>query len=392
MVEKVLTELDAALTSFDEVMTAEYTPDISINPTYGLTDYRIVQTTANGGSIAEDGGTFRLRTGSTANGSATLETAEHGDYASGLMAIGGLLAFRPAAPTGNEQGTWGFYDDNNGFQYGEDSDGFFVRLRSGGADRDPIRQSGFNADRLDGTGPSRLALDLKKPHIFRMRMSLYGQGPAEMYVLMLDALNRARYVVAHRFGPEDSALIIESWGLPIRADVTNGGDTTSFDLHVGGMHFGVQGRREVKPRTASETVFGKSLSGTTIIPVASFRKKSGSEQINTRVEGFTPVSGDNLQLLVILGGSLTGANFGSLTNISDSETALEVDTAATAISGGNAIFEDVMAGGSVFRVNSPGIVQLGQALPNDVPVTLAARLVSGSGGSGTFTFRAGEDW
>lgn len=380
----------AGATVFDEVVTAEYSPDIAINPTNGLTDYRLIQTTSNGGTIAEDGGTFRLRTGTTANGSAALETAEHGDYNSGSMALAGCLAFASREPTGNEDLTWGYYDDSDGFQVGWDATGYYLRLRSGGVDGSKVRPSSW-LDPLDGTGDSGATLDFLKPTIARLKMALYGEGPCEIEFLMEGANGVPVYVTAYRFWADAGALVIQNWGLPVKADATNGGDTTSIDLHIGGMQFGVIGRRREGGRTATEDVIGKSLSGTTIVPIISFRKKSSSEAVNCLAREFEVESADSLIVYVILGGSLTGASYGSLTDIQDSETALEVDTSATAISGGNAVYKTIHVGGSGNQ-NAVSDEGLRQALPNGVPITLAARLQSGSGGTGTFLFKIRERW
>lgn len=375
-------------TVFDEVSTAEYTPDISINPTYGLTDYRLIID----GDVTEQNGTFRCR----ADGSTTtsyIETAEVGKYNSGSMAGSGILAFLSRDPTGNEEPEWGYFDrdNDNGFVFGHDATSMYVRRYAGGADKGKVRPADW-LDPMDGTGPSGATLNFLKPTICRTRMALYGQGPAEMRVLVEKSDGTAAFVTVYRFWAEEGEMIVTQWGLPIRGIVTNGGDGTTLDLHVGGMQFGIFGRALKKPRTTGETIFNKSLNGTTITPILSFRKKAAFNGVNVRVLGYTPVSADNLQILIIVGGTLTGASFGSLTNVRDGETVLEVDSAATAVTGGDARYEDVFAGGGGNKLESPGPRSLGQALPRDTNITLAARRFSSSGGSGTFTFRAEEDW
>lgn len=380
-------------TLFNELTVAEYTPQIELNSANGISALvrdRVVET--NGGTVTAAGGEIRLRTGTTASGSAMLESSERGRYQPGVEGVPGLGIRRPTAPTGNQEWRAGYYDDNNGFFIGEDATGVFVRLRSGGTDRDKVYQTDWNVDTLDGNGESGLTLDLDKPIIVRFPFTWYFSGPCQVDIVAHeDSSGRPHLVPVHRFYAVDNAPILQQPNLPIRAEVDNGGDETSLDLYVGGRQFAIKGRYDPSRRVTSETVFSASLDGTTIVPVLSFRKKSAQEAKSVKVLGFSVLSADDLQMLLVLGGSLTGASYGSLTNIPAAETAVEVDTSATAISGGTAIYEGLALGG-LFRPALSQGERLLIDLPDDSVISLCARRVSGAGGTVTATLRVEEEW
>lgn len=387
-----------AETAFDEVRVAEFTPLLELDSSNGLSDLRDVQTTANGGTIAAVSGQYRLRTGSTANGSAQLDTAERGRYQPGIEGLPGIGVHRPTAPTGNQSWQAGYFDGNDGFFFGEDATGVYVRLRVGGSDKDKVYQKDWNADTLlandgDKKNPSGLTLDLSKPVILRMPFVWYFGGPIKMSVLLTDPDdgNRPKLVEVHRFGGTAGEPIMEQPKLPVRAVVDNGGDTSSLDLFVGGRQFAVLGRYAPNRRETAEYRFGVSTS-TTVIPLVTFKKKSGDTAKSVKVSGLSVLTDTDSMFEIILGATLTDASFGSIDGIADSETSLEADTSATAISGGQVIDRGLAAGGATGnRSNLSGIRRLGLDIPDDTEVTLAIRTISGTG-TASCVFTLEEEW
>lgn len=380
-------------TMLGESQVAEYSPLIELDSSSGLsTVYRDTVTTTNSGSVSNSNGEHNLSTGTTANSTAQLKTTERGRYMPGIVGLPGIAIRRPTAMTSDQEITWGYYDDTDGIFFGEDSTGIFVRHRHNSTDEDKVYQSNWNVDPLDGTGPSGLTLDLKKVTIFRYPFLWYGGGPAEMIAEVQDSSNKNHNVVVHRFGALEGEPFFSNPKLPIRADVDNGTTTTDVDLFVVGRQFGVLGRYNPNRRVTAEERLGVNTS-TTTIPLVSFRKKNNrqDEAISVKVNGVAISTDTNSLWEIIIGGSLTNESFGSVTRVADSETSLEVDTSATAISGGTAIDKGLAVGGQGSSSSLAGIRGLGLDIPDDTVVTLAIRTVSGTGSAST-AFALEEEW
>lgn len=380
-------------TAFGEVQTAEFYPLIELDSSNGLSVLRDIQTVTGSGSISESQGQYVLSTGATSGSTARLDTAERGRYQPGVVGLPGIGIQRPVAPTGNQFWEAGYFSDNDGLRFGEDSTGLYVRLRVGGVDKDKVYQADMNGDPLDGTGGSGLTLDLTKPTVFRMPFVWYFGGPGLMEALALDANNKPQLIVMHRFGQTANEPFIEQPKQPIRAFVSNGGDASNLDVYVGGRQFAVVGRYAPNRReTAAERI---ALSTTTTRkPLVSFRKKSDYKSISksTKISGLAIAADIDTVFEILVGGIVSGGSgFGSVPDVPDAETAMEVNITATTITGGQMIDKTVFSGGSGNRTNTAGIRRLGLDIPDDTAVTLTARTVAGAGeASGVFTIE--EEW
>lgn len=388
-------------TVFDEQAVAEYTPLIELNSAVGLSELRDRTTQLSGATVTSVGGEFRLRTGTQGDAYAKLASAERGRYVPGIQAIAGLGLRRPAAPAGNAFWQAGYFDDEDGFFWGEDADGLYVSRWSGGVEKEKVRQADWNVDTLNGhkDNPSGIRLDLTRPTILRINFSWYFSGPAEMTcVVPSGPASDYHTLVMHTFHSTAGEPIVQMPNLPIRVEVDNGGETdatqSSFDVFVGGRQYAVFGRYRPQLRTTEDDVIAKSLNGTTDRPLISFRKKAGRANLakSIKVAGYDVLSSDDLHVTIVLGGTLTGASFGDLNDVLPSETGVESDRAATAITGGTAIGGGLTVGGRGNRKNLTQVPGLDLEIPEDSLVTLVARKLSGGGGSASAVFRVTEEW
>lgn len=377
---------------FDELITGEYTPLIELDSSNGLSALRDVETTTGDGAITNENGQHRLRTGAT-GGTAILATAERGRYQPGIEALPGIGIRRPSAPTGNVSWQAGYYDDNNGLIFGEDATGFFVKLRIAGTDQSKVYQSSMNGDRLDGTGLSGQTLDLTKPKILRMPHAWYFGGPGFMDAIEQDTDGNAYMVTMHRFGALVDKPFMEQPKLPVRAEVDSGGDATDFSLFVGGRQFGVIGRYNPNRRETAEERLGAATS-TTTVPLVTFRKKTDAVNRgkSVKVSGIAVLSDVDAVAEIRLGGTISPTgNFGSVTDIPDSETAVEVDNTATSITEGQVIDKTLISGGTGNRSNLSGIRRIGLDIPDTAQVSLCVRTLNGTG-TASAVFTVEEEW
>jgi hypothetical protein len=115
------------------------------------------------------------------------------------------------------------YDDNNGIYFMTSGSQFYVGLRnniSGAVIDTVIPQSSFNIDIMDGSGPSKVILDLTKNQIFHFDYQWLGVGRVRMGINY-----RGDNICMHEFynANETCGVYIGTPNLPIRYEIINSG-------------------------------------------------------------------------------------------------------------------------------------------------------------------------
>ena len=383
---RALAEIGDARTEFDELLTSEFDSIIELDPANGLTEYRDKQTTNNGATITEAPGEIKLSTGTTANGEAILDTAEKGRYQPGTEGLAGG-AVRVENLSANGKVEIGYLDDENGYWLERRGDGtFWVGHRVGGTDKDPVPKDEWNGRDVD--------INLNHQTVVRFPFMCYYQGPLKIEVVEADPnTGEGTRKTIHRIGPTDGEPILEESKLPIRVRVTNGGDTEDNVVYVGGRHFGIRGKYNPNRRQTAEYNTSVSTSET-LTSAVSFRKRDNysDKAKSVKVSGLGVISDTDAVIEIHLNPTgLTDGNFGSVSDVPDSETAVESSTEETAITAGTVLDRALVSGGSGRRSNLAGIRRLGLDIPDDATVTVAIRNVSGTG-TATVVFSLEEEW
>lgn len=376
---------------FGEFLTVTRTPVIELNSSYGTSALRDIQTVTGTGSItATTSSEIRLQSGATASSTAVLESAEIGRYIPGYASEIGIGVRIPADPTGNQVITWGgiSQDDEDGIYFGKDATGFYVSLLRAGVE-DKVYQSSWNEDTLDGTGPSTFNINNADGHIFQINYTWYGYGAIEFGVIGTVA-NKQRFIPCHIFSGFDQTSL-ESPNLKIFAKADNGGDATNSEIYVGGRQFSIIGTYIPKFRFASD-FRGSVNTSTTVVPLVSLRRKANFGNRSVKLDGFGVLATTQPHIVEIrIGGTLTGASFGTPTNHTAAETALESDKVATAITGGVVVWSQLVDAGIANR-SSLSSQSVDLDIPNGSVVTLCARTVTGTGAITASNFRLREEW
>ena len=369
-------------TLFNELIVAERTPQIDLNSRFGLSVLRDTQTVANSGAIANSNGEHNLSTGVTTASTAQLTSVARGRYYPGTSALAGIGVRAPGSYTGTAYAEWGYFDANDGFGWGVDATGTYLFYTRGGA-QTKVYSGSWSIDVMDGTGPSGQTLTLSDGNIFQISFSWYGYGQIEWYVVLTDATGKQVPCLVHRYAPTGTNSV-QNPNLPINAYVDNGNTTTDYDLYVGGRQFSIKGRYIPAVRRTHERRLQRASVGTTFVPLITFRRKSGFEGFPVRFHQADLISNQDLVWEVRVNGSLTGASFGTPTNVSATETSLESDIAATAITGGELVEAGLLTTGGGGG-GGPGGARGGFSLdtfvidlPNTDEITLCVRTVTGT--------------
>lgn len=382
-------QLNEVFTGFNEVQTAETTPIIALKSNYGISALRDKTETSNSGSVTNADGEYRLSTGTTTNSTAALESVERGRYIAGEVGLPGIGVRLPVLPTGEEEARWGYFDDNNGFGVGVDSTGVFIFIRRAGTETIIRREDWY--DPLSANGPSGQTLSLSRLNVFRFPFRWYGSGPV---VFEVTSLEREVYPSLTRFAAieaDDGKTIVEDPNLPLRAEVKNQGTSSDLKLFVAGRQFAVIGRYNPNRRFTSEYRLSQSV-GTTFVPLVTFKQKPSFASVSVKAGGVSiATSSASIIYQLRINPTLTGANFGAPSEVPASETALEFDNVATALTNGQKIFEALaVAGlGSGTGASEQDIPDID--LPVNEPIVLCARSFSGTA-TVTSVLRAREEW
>ncbi|WP_026691204.1 hypothetical protein [Alteribacter aurantiacus] len=376
---------------FNALNVSERTPIVELFSVYGINEIRDLVL----GDVTNDGTEYLV---STALASPSfLQSVERGRYIPGYAAEGGIGVRTDSVPEGNQVMRWGVFDESNGFFFGRNATGIFIAVRREGATDLLVQQPNWNIDPLDGTGPSGYVLELDRGNIFQIVFTWYGYGVINFNVVIQDADTLAQEVVTvHRFRPEMETSTTDP-NLPLRAEADdNGTDATPLELFVGGRQYSIIGKYNPTFRITSEIrsiTIGALGVPTTFI---SFRRKpifpAGSARPNSvtvQLEGLDIGATNAVTYEIRVGGTPTGT-YGNIANIPPNETALEVSTDISNLTGGIAIYKGVAPGGGVNRALATES-QLDLNLIDLEPITLIITSLANNNPT-TVSFRMREEW
>ena len=323
------------------------------------------------------------------------ESGERGRYAPGYEAQAGIGFRIPEVTlTGDSEIEWGYFEGEAGFGYGLDANGFYIFLKAHGT-KTKTRQDDLNTDKLNGLGPSGYKLDLSDGLIFQIDYSWYGYGAVKFSVLIKsDDPNIGDYVqTIHRFAPKGGASIAQP-NLHLTCRINNDQETPII-AYVGGRQYSIVGDYNPEIRVTGE-FRGSTAVGTTFSPLITFRRKSETlSQLaqSVKLRSSSLAVTDNVVYGYIFDGQLTGANFQNPRRYTASETALEVDFSATAITGGIGVGPTELAiEGQGNRAQITRIGDLTFDLIESKNITLVARAITGTATVNLSTLNMTEEW
>jgi hypothetical protein len=341
----------------------------------------------------------------------TLSVAAPGDRA--IRQSRWYVRYRPGKSqqvfiTGNFEGSragvvkrMGLFDDDtqpgstgDGVFFEVDGTGIFAVLRSstsGVVVDTRIPQAAWNVDKLDGSGPSGIVLDLTRQQVVVLDFGWLGSAGVRWGFDVGGAV-----VIVHELFPSNglSAPFMARPSLPLRWEVV-GTAPGSMRATCGSVQseggFNTQGVQ----RAISRGGVGLALTATALRPLLTIRLKDAYRRGLVQLLSFTTLAQgsnpENYEAQLLVNASLVGATFaaGSASEI------VEYDVAATAISGGRLLDAGYGVGGG--GSTKSGV--LGRPINSDVPIssnyfgvqdtlTLAVRPL----GTSNTTFFGGLTW
>jgi hypothetical protein len=99
---------------------------------------------------------------SNANDTVSFRSAQRGRFITGLTPQRLYWGWIDGSLTGNQMARFGLFDDTDGFIFEIKNNSFNLVVQRGGVETARIDRLNFNADQLDGQGPSGVVIDLIK--------------------------------------------------------------------------------------------------------------------------------------------------------------------------------------------------------------------------------------
>jgi hypothetical protein len=253
----------------------------------------------------------------------------------------------------------GYFDTNNGIYLEQAGSTINIVLRSftsGSVVNTTVAQINWNIDKFDGTGPSGLILDLTKTQILIIDLQWLGAGRVRVGFNI-----NGLVFYAHQFlnaNTTQTTVYMTTSNLPLRSEITNTGTAGSIATmrqicvmvtSEGGMEYG-----RAKQYSVNTGGAGTAITNGTRRPILSIRAKTTGPNSVRNTGQILPKNYEVTVLglnsifweLVLNPTTLTGSSFSSF-NANTSIT--EVDTSATALTGGTVIDSGYINSSSSFK-------------------------------------------
>jgi hypothetical protein len=242
----------------------------------------------------------------------------------------------------------GYFGSQNGFYFQlESSTASFVRrsYNTGEIVETVKTQSEWNIDKLDGTGPSGITLDLTKAQILWMDFEWLGVGSVRMGFI-IDGL----FIHCHSFHHANkiSSTYITTASLPLRYEIKNLTGTASSStlkqicstvISEGGYELNGMQQAVATPVTTPTVL---AVTGT-YYPIVSIRLKSNyldAIAILTALSIMAASNNTNYQWQIVASGTTSGGTWVS----AGEDSSLEYNLTATSITGGRILASGFISG------------------------------------------------
>jgi hypothetical protein len=353
------------------------------------------QLTASGGTIAHvpAQSAARLQVTGTNGSRALIRTHEYYRYQSGKGMDVKLSVIHDDVGQSNQIRRWGFFDDSDGLFFQLTGTTVQVVRRtsvSGVAVDNVVDQTSWNVDKMDGTGPSQLVLNVSKGNFYDIDFQWLGVGVVRFFVdgFLVHEMQHANLLDV----PYTRTAV-----LPVSFEVVNVGVSVASGFRAICGSVVVDGGMD-----ATEILFDAfNPTDVTVTPVErpilSIRPKLLFNGITNRIvilprRLFVSNRSGRAGFRIVLNPTLVGAAWTS----ADPESGVEFDVSATAFAGGRTLLRGFLPNTSDARELSGADLfkQNGSKIHLDAFGTIQPilSLFGVNEGGGTITMRASTGW
>lgn len=243
----------------------------------------------------------------------------------------------------------GYFSEENGFYLElDDSDLGFVRrsYNTGSVVNTKVSQADWNVDRLDGTGPSKITLDITKAQIMWSDMEWLGVGSVRIGFVI-----NGQFIVCHIFHHANliDTTYMTTASLPLRMEITNTSATSGASKlkHICNsvMSEGGYELRGTQQGIGTTITTPRSLpTAGTYYPVVALRLKTTGQRLDAiailSAASFVGLSnGVNYNWRITQRATVTGGSWVS----AGANSSVEYNLTGTAVSGGQILAQGYAA-------------------------------------------------
>jgi hypothetical protein len=350
-------------------------------------DNQFDTSTVNGASTTflANESTVQMSVAATTNSQAVRQTFRSMSYQPGKGLLV-LATFAMNTPTANIRQRVGYFNTQNGVFFQANGTTLSMVMRSDSlptpgtpSDVRTVNQADWNGDKLDGTGASGLTLDPSKTQIFWCDFEWLGVGSVRTGFVI-----NGQYIVCHTFNNANDigSVYMTTAILPVRYEIKNLSNAVTASMkQICSTVISEGGYEQYSPSHLARRTTKLSNIQLTFKPVVSIRLAStalGAVVLPGRMQ-LLPIASQNYEVGLFFNATLTGASWSAV----PSDANVEMDTSATAITGGTLVQTDYVSssgsGGTQPLVDPAGYnwaLQLGVSLAGASDVlTLAIRTV-----------------
>jgi len=253
----------------------------------------------------------------------------------------------------------GYFSRQNGFylQLNDSTLSIVSRTSTSGSPIETlVNQDQWNVDTFDGTGPSRITLDINKSQILFTEYEWLGVGSVKVGFAI-----DGQFHTAHQFNHANylDKVYMTASNLPVRYEIQNINTTSSPSalkqicvtvLSSGGYKRSTELRSAARPELISNF-------GTTFVPISAIKmseQRTDSVVRLARASGIVTTS-NNVEIVVFRNPTLTGGTW--ITHRSTGN--VQYNTSATGISGGSVVRQMFIAGSNQSNVQADIVIEDG---------------------------------
>lgn len=256
----------------------------------------------------------------------------------------------------------GYFSTENGF-FVERSDltasnvCFVKRSKATGVVVDtPVDQSDWNVDPLDGTGPSKLTLNMDNPQILFMDIEWLGTGTIRMGFIIGGQMIHCHSFHHSNLSSSSKGAYMQTACLPIRSEIENIGTTESSSTYkqtcatvISEGGYGLTGRPRMIGQDPNPGI--RLTTAGTYYPLTSIRLNPAMPDalVVPSSAALLPINTGNYRYKFVIGAAITGGVWANVS--SDSFVQYNTNTSATMSGGtdltGGYMTSTVQAGGTI---------------------------------------------
>lgn len=315
----------------------------SINPLITNTS------TAAGGTVSQTNAMALLQTSSATTGTAQMESRERARYMPGQGQSASFTAVYASGCVSSSTQEEGLGDSADGFFFGCNGSSFGINRRQNGSDN-WVPQTAWNFDRMDGTGPSAMNLDITKGNIYKLAFAWHGFGPVRFFIM---DQTTSKYVLVHTIFYPNTATTptVFNPSLPLHVKVANSGNASNLQMYIGSMGVQSEGPHLEVGQSRQSADNQKASIGTsptsvfTIKNATTFNGKTNRTQLHIDQMSFSVgAAGSNDAVFRLIHNATTATS--TFVDINTATSVVSVDVSGTSTSGGHALLSTFGTNGS----------------------------------------------